>query len=95
MRPLKRLTHMLDQRLSSVSNATNRVIDLVIVYLRRRYTWLRGEKRKRTKFIVSQMEMKRRKKIMTMMMVDELCREETDVGAQARGEYPTSLIVLD
>ena len=92
MRPLKLLTYMLDQRLSSVSNATNQVTNLVIVHLGRRYTWLRGEKRKRTKFIVSQMEMKR---IIRMMMGGRLCDEESDVDAQARGEHPTLSLVPD
>ena len=58
--------------LVNVSSATNRVIVLTIVLLRRQYTQLRGKKRKRTKFFVSQMGLDRRHKTTRMMMRGEI-----------------------
>ena len=46
----------------------HQVTDLAAVPLGGSYTWFRGKKRKRTKFVVSQMELERRKRITRMML---------------------------
>ena len=67
---------MLGQHLLNVLSATNQATDLAIVYLGRLYTWLNGNKRKKTRFVVSQMEMEMEmesmKKITRMMMRDTI-----------------------
>ena len=62
---------MLDQHLVNVSSTTRQVTNLVTAPLGKRYTWLRGKKRKRTKFVVSQMEMKKMKGTMRKMTMGE------------------------